>query len=126
MRVYKVSAKKIIRKPWITREILKESHTLDKLYKEQKNKPPTHPLSIRYNKLKKEFQNKRRKSKINYHKREVDCICHICKQQNSIVLDKQTSNNLTRINIPEQFSKYTNPRPTIQCDSECVATFMIL
>lgn len=59
--------KDIIRNPWVTTGLLKSSKTLDKLFKNQKNKPDGHPTRLKYAKYKSQYTRIKRNSKMKYY-----------------------------------------------------------
>ena len=62
-----ITPKNILRNPWMTPDLVKDSHKLNRLYMKQKLKAPDNPRSIEYKKLKNEYNANKRLHKQEYY-----------------------------------------------------------
>ena len=63
LKTIRITEKRVIREPWVTKDIMKTSVSLDKLFKKCINMQSDHPLSL-------DFKSKR--NQFNKHKRELN------------------------------------------------------
>jgi len=63
----RLSKRNFKKEPWLTKGIIKSSHTLSKLYKKQQNKTKEHTLCLRYNKYRNLYNKIKRIAKQMYY-----------------------------------------------------------
>ena len=78
-KIIHISPKRIIREPWVTNDIIKESNRLDKLYKKSINKAKDHQMSTEFRLLRHKF------NKIIHTNNDKSNIADIFKYENKIL-----------------------------------------
>lgn len=68
MKTIRLSVKRLIREPWVTKEIIKTSVRLDKLYKQCINMPNEHPVTLEFKSKRNQFNKQKREAKQQYYK----------------------------------------------------------
>jgi glucose-6-phosphate isomerase len=62
-----IPAKKVIREPWVTKGIMKSSHTLDKLYRKTLTKSNDHLVNTTFRIYRNKFNKLKTIAKLNYY-----------------------------------------------------------
>ena len=62
-----IPSKKVIREPWVTKGIMKSSHSLDKLYRKSLTKSKDHPVNAAFRTYRNKFNKLKKIAKQNYY-----------------------------------------------------------